>query len=332
MKRLPLFIIFVFLFSFLFFAPKTNNAWAAPTTLTASQDAMVQSLNPNSPYGSNSHLDIMKSYHPTLHPTLDGKTRSLVKFDLSSIPPNATIDSATFSIFLYGCNWTQTVNNLYIGRNKDPWQEYLVSWNNKPSFDAGSVINSTAPCTSVNQYLNYDIKPFVTGWMNGTYQNNGIVMYGNELAGVSWIKFFYGREDPANKPPKLVLTYTLPTSPTDGSTNVGTDNSSNTSGGETTSKPGEEKTATQSATIGAKKATVSTSPVESKGISAVRIALLAALTILLVGVVVGYIIYRRRKKLTSKKDKEPEVHGEKPSPQDETKEKEETKPESPVDK
>ncbi|HEX7456366.1 MAG TPA: DNRLRE domain-containing protein [Candidatus Nanoarchaeia archaeon] len=308
MRRLPfaLVSILVFLFSFLFFVPKTNTAWAAPTTLTATADAMIQSLNPDSKYGSNSHLDVMKSYPPITNP--EGKTRSLVKFDLSSIPANATIDSATFSIFLYGCNWTQTVDNLHIGRNKDSWQEYLVSWNNKSSFDTGSVINSTAPCTSVNQYLNYNIKPFVTGWMNGTYPNNGIVMYGNEGAGVSWIKFFYGRENPANKPPKLVLTYTLPGQPTDGNTNDGTEeDGSDTNDKETASKPGEDKSATQSATISAQKATPSTTISEkAKGISGARIALIVALVVILGALTAGYIIYRRRKKLASKKDKEPE--------------------------
>jgi len=303
MKRLPLFIIFVLLFSFLFIAPKTNNAWAAPTTLTPTADAMIISDHPDSKYGSNSHLDVAK--------TSTYKIRDLIRFDLGSIPSNATITSATFSIYLYGCgSLSQTVDDLNIARITADWQEYQVTWNtHKSKFDMSSTLNKTAPCSLNNQYHNFDVKSFVENWRNGTWPNYGLGLYGNEYPQptvADWIKFFYGREDPANKPPKLAITYTLPTSPTDGSTNVGTDNSSNTSGGETTSKPGEEKTATQSATIGAKKATVSTSQVESKGISALRIAILAALTILLAGAIAGYIIYRRRKKQGDKKDKEPE--------------------------
>ncbi|OGY22669.1 MAG: hypothetical protein A2113_02140 [Candidatus Woykebacteria bacterium GWA1_44_8] len=310
MKQIYLpFSIFVLCFTFLFLLPKINQASATTVTLTSTADAMIQSLNPNSTYGSNSHLDVMKSYPPETDP--EGKTRSLIQFNLSSIPSSATINSATLAVYLYGCGgggWSQTVNDLRIGRNKGAWAEYTVNWSNKPSFDTGTVLNYTAPCSLVGQYHSYNVKSFVSGWLAGNFQNYGVVLYGNELSGVSWIKFFYGREDPANKPPKLTIDYTVPTQPTtpedgDQTSSPNPPKQGVTASDEESALKSSEQTAADSATTSAaKKATSSSAEKEKTGISAAGIALLTALVLLLIAVVAGYFVYRRRKsKLSNKK-------------------------------
>ena len=314
MRRLPfaLVIIFVFLFSFLFLTPKTNNTWAAPTTLTATADAMIISNNPNLRYGSDPHLDLSK--------TSTRKIRDLIRFDLSSIPSNATITSATFSIYLYGCgSLSQTVDDLNIARITSDWEEYEVTWNtHKSKFDMSSTLSKTAPCSLNNQYHDFDIASFVENWRNGTWPNYGVGLYGKENSGASWIKYFYGREHPANKPPKLVLTYTLPVPPTNESTGDETDNDSDTTSSnqstgsdKTSESPSDKKTTTigtseatgsADATISAKKSTPSaTSKKQSRLTAGVAIALLSILLVALV-IIEIYLVMRRKGKLQKKKE------------------------------
>jgi uncharacterized membrane protein len=330
MKQLPLLFIFVFLISIFIFVQRTTPALATTTTLTASADAEIKSSDPSAEFGASSVMDVGR----LVPPQTSKKIRALIRFDLSSIPSNATIDSATFSIYLYGCGiYSQTIDDLNIGRNKDSWEESTVNWSNKPSFDGSTVLNKTASCSLDDQYHNYSIKSFVQGWMAGTFPNYGIVLYGDEAPSESWIKFFSPKEDNSRPDPKLVISYTIPTGPggSDGTSNGdGTgDGSSETNGDETDSIKDGDESATASATISADKTTPSASLAEdqkSKGISGARIILLVTLVIILIAAVAGYIIYRRKKKLKAKKDKESSKPEEKPSSEDQTEGKEEPKP------
>lgn len=256
-------------------------------TLTTTGDAMINSNAPSSNYGNNSHLDIARTYEA---PIL--KERSLIQFNLSEIPSNASVDSATLSVYLEGCGiGSRDVDILNIGRNKDAWQESEVTWSNKPSFDIGSVINSTAPCSSSGQYLNYDLKSFVTGWLAGTYENYGIVLYGNEGAGETWFKFFAGKEDAENPPAKLVIAYSVPgqsTISTGNDTETGTSPDTNSESDEVKIQPTNES-ATGSATVSAKKATTpSTTTRDKEGISGWRLFIFIVLVLFFTGIVAVY--------------------------------------------
>lgn len=325
MKRLPLAIIFVFifLFSLLFITARTNNVFAATKTLTATADAPIKSDYPDLNHGGVNWLAVSRLWPPQT----SKKIRSLVKFGLSSIPSNATVTSATLSIYFTNCggSFSQDINDLNIARVTGSWTENGVTWNtHKDKFDMSTALYKSAPCNSPNKYLNYSVKTFVVNWLNGSQPNYGIGIYGDEGAGISWIKSFHSKEHGANKPPKLSITYTMPSGTADG------DETSDTRDDDS-SRPDEDKVATDSATISAQKATPSTTLADkAKGISGWKIALLTILIILLAGAIAGYIIYRRRKKLGSEKDKEPEKPEEKPLPQPQTEGKEESNPQSPT--
>lgn len=321
MKRLPLalVIIFFFLFSFLFFAPKANNALATTKTLTASADAMIKSEDRDRNFGGTVWLAALR-FKP---PQTDKKIRSLVKFGLSSIPSNASVTSATFSIYFVDCGetYSQDIDDLNIALIEESWTEGGVTWNShKDKFDMSGALYYSAPCDAPNKYLNYNVKTYVKNWLNGSQPNYGIGLYGDEYAGVSWIKNFYSKEHSVNKPPKLSVTYTAP-SGTDNGDGTTSDETSDTED-EDSSDNGKDKVATDSATISAQKATPSTTLADkAKGTSGWKIALLVVLIILLAGAIAGYIIYRRKKKLGSKKDSEKT-----------NEEKEETNPQIPPEK
>ncbi|MCW3841999.1 DNRLRE domain-containing protein [Micromonospora yasonensis] len=90
-------------------------------TKDAAKDAMVMRDAPREPYGSTWNLSVGT--------TSGGAARSLVKFDLTSIPANTTIDSATLQMYY---DQTHTTNAydvpIEVREVTKDWNEDTVNW------------------------------------------------------------------------------------------------------------------------------------------------------------------------------------------------------------
>jgi hypothetical protein len=150
--------------------------------------------------------------------------RSLIKFDLSSIPANATITSATLSL------WTNVdyANNnrlIRVYRLKVPFSELQATWsiratgsnwqstgasgtNDRESVDIGSLqILANEPLNTEKQISLSTV--LIQELVNGTFVNNGfIIVADTELDDA----FTYKTSDhaTADQRPKLVIQYTVP--------------------------------------------------------------------------------------------------------------------------
>jgi hypothetical protein len=91
-------------------------------TVTQSQDAMILSDSPSSNFDGNWRLSVG---------TTDvAKARSLVKFDLSTIPAGTQIDSAQLRLY-YDQTFTSDASAVPIEAHRvtAPWDETTVTWN-----------------------------------------------------------------------------------------------------------------------------------------------------------------------------------------------------------
>ncbi len=157
---------------------------------------------------------------------LDGNfvNRSLLKFDLSGIPSNATITSATLSLVKTG--GSNSATNVNVHRITADWAEGsgpcsgssgVSNYNKRLSGTnwgtAGGDYDSTVEAvTSVggNATYSWSINNLVQNWVNGTDANYGLLLkYATE--GFSNQKTFGSREhNTASNQPKLSVTYTVP--------------------------------------------------------------------------------------------------------------------------
>jgi len=150
------------------------------TTLDSTADACILEGYPTANFGSTS--DMWAGYDDSLDP--DGEiVRSLVMFDLSTIPSGSTINSATFEAYLIGWyDYPNRYRDVAVHRITGTWSENSVAWNNKPDYSE-SYDSVSIKSEEVWDWHSWDVTDLVQEWVNGTYANHGIMLRGPEQSG-----------------------------------------------------------------------------------------------------------------------------------------------------
>lgn len=142
--------------------------------------------------------------------------RSLLRFDLSFVPPGATILDAKLDLFAYsipGVTGHIGTNNIDILRVTQNWSENTVTWNNQPTTDNFNNVVSLPQSTLPTQdYLNID----VTGIVQDMISNNNDYGFLIKLLNESMTRgVIFGSKDNPNQQlrPKLHVKWTYPCAP-----------------------------------------------------------------------------------------------------------------------
>jgi len=170
--------------------------------LSPTADSTVDSSNPTTNYGTGTSL--AAGWYDATPPNPDQALRFLIKFDLTAIPSNATINSATLGLYLWWGSGTPGLNWLIAGQNSGSWTEYGVNWNNRP----GYFTNVRSTIDTLQGWKTFNVKPIVSEWVAGTKANYGFQVLDGE-SGNTWYRYFNSREYSSNKP-YLLVNYTLP--------------------------------------------------------------------------------------------------------------------------
>lgn len=153
------------------------------------------------------------------------RARSLIKFDLSSIPAGSTIVSANLVLTKTGGTST-AATPIAAHRVTNPWTENTgscsgrsraASWNQRMTSTnwttAGGDFSATAESTvtvAANAEYTWDVKNMVQGWVNGTFTNNGLMLK-RVTEGTANQKYFASSEaTTASQRPRLEVVYQGP--------------------------------------------------------------------------------------------------------------------------
>jgi len=129
-------------------------------------DAYVDQALPNQNFGNDDVLEVF-------YDGSDHYRTSYIKFDLTKIPSYAVgIDFAQLKIFSWGEPTIDpaTPNGFQL---LSPWDEYNVTWNNKPTESVGGIFIIQTIYNNA-QYYYFDIKGTVDNWVIDGDQNYGI--------------------------------------------------------------------------------------------------------------------------------------------------------------
>ena len=139
--------------------------------------------------------------------TASGNYRTLIKFDLSSIPAGATITSADLKLYYYA--YAGTVGDpldISVYRTTVDWNEGYLSWSNAENYNSFSYDTVTIIVGSGADYKTWDITALVQNWVDGTYSNYGVLLRAPTQSGSSIYRTFRSKEYGSNVP-KLEVTY-----------------------------------------------------------------------------------------------------------------------------
>lgn len=140
--------------------------------------------------------------------------RSLIEFDLSSIPNCAVINSAKISLY---CNTTSSVTQLNSGNNAfsiqritSNWSENSVTWNNQPSSTTLNQVSLAQSTSSTQNYENIDITNLIKDIKQNPTTSFGLMI--KLLTESTYRSIIMSSSDHADstKWPKLVIDYTSP--------------------------------------------------------------------------------------------------------------------------
>lgn len=174
----------------------------------AGQDAFLASRDVNTNYGNHPELSALTG-------TCSGdpcSARGLLKFDLSSIPSNATIISAKLNLWANPKPLNQG-NVAMVGNNASliqlvtaSWGETSVTWGNQPSTTTTNQITLAKTTSSTQNQLNLDVKALISEMIKSSNYGMLIKMV-DETPGNGMIFASSDYSDTAVHP-RLTVTYT----------------------------------------------------------------------------------------------------------------------------
>jgi hypothetical protein len=174
-------------------------------TLNPTQDTYVQSINPDTNYGTSQEFWLGRGQFWGL-----GIIRGYLKFDLSGLPkdPNL-ITSATFSAYQYDTQPAAGGLPVDVHRVGGAWGETTITYNNQPGFD-GKIWASASVGDSFNKtWINWNLTDLVRAERADGVHNGWLFKANFEgTAGASRLGYFRSREfTDGNFHPKLVVEY-----------------------------------------------------------------------------------------------------------------------------
>lgn len=169
---------------------------ATTVILTPTDDARTQPGSPNTTFDDG----FLWMGHPNVH-------FSLLKFDLTVLPVDATITAADLQLYFTGM-YTGT-NQIEAGRVNGAWEEETLTGSTPVTYNwSGQFQPVTSTGKGDGSAVTWNVAPLVQAWHNGTLANEGLALRGNG----GDLKAAHSKEtgEASDLGPKLRITYTVP--------------------------------------------------------------------------------------------------------------------------
>jgi hypothetical protein len=147
-----------------------------PVSLKPLADTTVLSGYPTTNFGSVT--DMWAGYD--FDECSGGHTsRSLARFDTSSLPSGSSILEATLRLYLVNsCDYANRYHSTTIYRIPSSWSYSTVTWNTQPSY--AESYGTTSVASRTWGWYGFNVRGLVQGWVNGSFPNYGLMIRGPE--------------------------------------------------------------------------------------------------------------------------------------------------------
>jgi hypothetical protein len=183
-------------------------------TLPASKDAAIGFHDGANTGGNNYGYAVQNAAFcmPSVAGPGVNANRALIDFNLSAIPPGATIISAHLNLYAVGPfgslpGHTGTNNSCYLQRVTQSWAENSVTWNNQPPASIQNQVTLAASANSTQDYLNINVTNLVIDMINNQGNSFGFLLKLVNQASTNSLAFASKDYSDPNKAPTLVVIY-----------------------------------------------------------------------------------------------------------------------------
>uniref|UniRef100_UPI0035624871 DUF4347 domain-containing protein n=1 Tax=Halopseudomonas sp. TaxID=2901191 RepID=UPI0035624871 len=187
----------------------------ATTTLNPSQDTYVDNDSDTANYGNSVDLFVNAGGGGL------GDQKTLIQFDISSIPAGSIITSAT--LLLNAIDVEDDIN-ITVSQVTGTWNGNTVTWNNQPA--VGAIIDTYFAAKDNTGFHDWNLTATVQAWLDGTANNFGVLL-GSPDSGSDSVQY---RSAETGTPPRLVIEYTAPPNATDNTASVTEDGPTSANG------------------------------------------------------------------------------------------------------
>jgi len=164
------------------------------------KDAMVNVMEPAVNFGNYAYL--MVNFGPAT------EVRGLVEFDGLGVLSGATINAASFDLWIDRANSTDYDFGVY--RLTESWEEATVTWQNQPAHAAAAYATIKVSGAVGGPYT-WDVKTLLQEWADGTYVNYGLLLRRVDMNYPSnWPYFCSSDHSNGSYHPRLTVDYTVP--------------------------------------------------------------------------------------------------------------------------
>jgi hypothetical protein len=179
--------------------------------LIAAEDTDINGASPTTNYGTSTDL-ILNQAGGDL-----GERRILIRFDLSPIPPTATVTSAVLRLTKEG--GVVAAIDVDVHRVTVPWTEVEANWSEPVSgtpwgtfggdYDTTLIAGTTVSAHGEYQWSSSSLTSLVDSWHKGTVNHYGLLIGSLDTGGDD--RFFASRSHATvTSRPKLEVTYVTP--------------------------------------------------------------------------------------------------------------------------
>lgn len=195
-------VLFLSLFLISALSMKTVNAQTdRRVTLKPTDDTYVDPIDPTSNYGGQNYLELTnwEGYNTTTPYSV------WLKFDLSTIPKTATVDTATLQLYTSFVSETCNINANSCSDNS--WTELTLTYSNMPNYNT-SPIDSAIVATN-SKWYSWNVVDSVRNALNSNLKTMTIVLSQPLPQGSLPYITFYSKENPVyfgeDYSPKLTI-------------------------------------------------------------------------------------------------------------------------------
>ncbi len=178
---------------------------------TIGLDAFLADFVPDGNYGTFSEFDAM-AWTNGGTPVI---VRSIMKFDYSSIPIDAMIDSVKLSLYSFqsptnGSHSTLSGSNLCVLQKViSNWNEDLVTWNNQPLTTTENQIVLFQSEAVIQHYLDLNVTTLLKGMIENRDTNYGFMIKLDTEEHYRSMVFASSDNEDSSLHPRLVIYYSL---------------------------------------------------------------------------------------------------------------------------